>query len=355
MTQVELSEAVSVTQPTIAGYEAGKEPKADAMNEALASVLRVEPSFLTTPDDDLFAESEYNFRSVRSTSERLRKKLIAQAALFGVAIRALKTHVPRLAVLDLPSCSVDQYGSTEGAALAARAHCGLPANSPIDSITTVLERAGVVVTVAQPDTEAKVDAFSRYGPTSVAVFNTAKGSSSRTFFDAAHELGHGVLHYRAPARPHDVREAEAQSFAADFLMPSQAFRRSIFAKGHLDWKNLFELKQYWNASAAAIIYRAYRLGLIDAVEYRRKYQDLSRRGWRTDEPHEREPEQATAFVSALAAYCKRTQQSTVDFAKSLGISPSLFSEVTGVPVSQAATGVIALSAHRERKRKTPEP
>ncbi len=65
---------------------------------------------------------------------------------------------------------------------------------------------------------------------------------SRTRFDAAHELGHLVMHVDANPGSIDL-ESEANRFAAAFLLPKETFAREC--PNWLDWKLLRELKTRW--------------------------------------------------------------------------------------------------------------
>ena len=246
--------------------------------------------------------------------------------------------------LNMPSFPVNTEGEIEESAERARLHWGLGIDGPIDSMVDVLETAGVVLTVADSETAEKVDAFSRYGKTSVVVLNTAKGSSSHTFFDTAHEAAHGVLHYRQPVKPLDVREKEAQRFAGSFLMPKRPFTRDFWSRGSVDFLNLLEMKAQWGTSLAAILVRVFQLKLIDAAVYRSAYKELSWRGWRTAEPEEPAPEFPKLFKLGLEQYEKNTKKGIEDFIADTFLTPELFTSISGfVPPTTKTIGVMSLS------------
>lgn len=349
-TQTDFANLIAVAQPTVADYERFiKEPTATVV-EAIAAVGQVSPEFLFDQDDERFAEEEYNFRKRLTATERLKKKVAAQASLFAIVVRQLKTRV-RFPELDIPSFPADSGDAVEESAERARTHWGLGLEGPITNMTRLLERSGVVVAEAEEETATKVDAFSRFGQTSVVVLNTAKESASRSFFDTAHETGHGILHFRRSPKPLDVREKEAERFAGAFLMPRRAFTKDFWAAGSsVTWAKLFELKRRWGTSLAAIIYRAYQLGLLDAAAYRSAFRALSRRGWRTAEPEEREPEKPELFSWALREYCKVTKQTTADFVRELHFGPGLFRAVTGVEGTDPKDrSITSLADHRRRR------
>lgn len=330
LTQKELADKALVSQPSIADYEAGDKEPHSTVADAIAHALNVDPRFLFEPDEDHFTEGEINFRKSAKATKTLRNKVIAQAGLFGIVVAALRRRVPTLPKSNIPSFPADSLDAVEQSAEKARIHWGLGLDLPIGSMVDVLENAGVLLTVADSETAEKVDAFSRYGQTNVVVLNTAKGSASRSFFDTAHEAGHGVLsHHTQPTKPHEVKEEEAQRFAGSFLMPRRAFTKDFWSRGSIDWGNLLEMKASWGTSLAAILVRAYQLGLIDPLAYRSAYRQLSSRGWRTSEPEEPEPEFPKLFNLGLQQYVKNTQRGIDTFIAETFLSPALFAKVTG--------------------------
>jgi Zn-dependent peptidase ImmA (M78 family) len=338
---------VAVSQPSIADYERQlKEPQRE-VSEALSAVFWVSPEFFYVEDGERFSEDDYNFRRRLTATERLKKKVAAQASLFSIVVRKLSEYV-RFPVLDIPSYPVTSLQEVEEAAHRTRVHWGLDDAEPIDSMTRLMERAGVVLTVADRDTATKVNAFSRYGATSIVVLNHATESGSRSLFDLAHEAGHGVLHYRAPAKPIETREKEADYFAGAFLLPRRPFMRD-WMQGR-GWGHLLDLKRKWGASIQAIIVRARQLGLINAAQYRRAFQELGWRGWRTDEPEDPAPEKPELFDLALATFSRDIGKPVAELATSLYMSPELFASITGVSIAPERSAVASLANYRDRKR-----
>jgi Zn-dependent peptidase ImmA (M78 family) len=97
-----------------------------------------------------------------------------------------------------------------------------------------------------------------------------KASAVRSRFDAAHELGHLILHRdisQDDLESKAVRERieqEANWFAGAFLLP----RSSIFREFYSTRANhLLGLKQRWLVSMQAIAHRAKVIGAIDENQY----------------------------------------------------------------------------------------
>ncbi len=175
-----------------------------------------------------------------------------------------------------------------------------------------------------------MDAFSRYGKTTVIFLNQATPSTSRWNFDIAHECGHLVVHQGVPTGSEETEEA-ANRFASAFLMPRKAFARE-FGMAPFSWKHIFELKRRWHTSAAAIVRRCYDLGLIGAVAYRQSFKYMSAKGWTKGEPYEPSFQQPELLSTALSGLGKRVDLTLEQLCKELRFTPETFKEITGTTV-----------------------
>jgi Zn-dependent peptidase ImmA (M78 family) len=159
-----------------------------------------------------------------------------------------------------------------------------------------------------------------------------KQSASRRRFDAAHELGHLILHSQA-AHGDDVLEAEANAFAGALLLPAEPFL-SEFPR-RLDWQALLVLKQRWGASLALLVRRAFDLQAISEATYRRAFQQLNQLDWRRIEPQEPSMERPSLIEKALKvlddAGLSRSQ-----VAAELDLHPAYLDKLTARAVSAAA-------------------
>lgn len=330
LTQRDLADRIGSPPTAITAYERGhKEPKGIIL-DALCVTLSVTPDFFFAEViDDEFLEHQTNFRSLADTSDRLKKQVLAHSTLFGTLLGLLMTKA-KLPTLNIPRFHARTFDDIELASQQCRVAWGVGTDAPIHNVTLMLEHAGIVVTVLDRDVSRKVDAFSRFGPTNIIVLNPAKGSTSRARMDLGHEVGHGVLHQNGLPVEFSVKEDQAKYFASALLLPQRAFAREFYSLRNRDWSSLLDLKQRWGASVAAIVYRAFRLGLMDAAEYRRRYKEMSREGWLRGEPREPNAEAPQLFSLALARYQAETAKSTRDIADDLQWTPELFKQVTGV-------------------------
>jgi Zn-dependent peptidase ImmA (M78 family)/transcriptional regulator with XRE-family HTH domain len=335
LTQKTLADKVSASPALISLCEAGiKSPSLDLV-QAFGEVLGFEPEFFSHEVGDLFHEEQCSFRHRRSAQERVKAKIRAHATLIGMVIGRLKSLL-RFPSQDIPCFPLSRgtASEVEEAAESCRKHWKLGIDGPLMQVGRVFERAGVVIVPHLVNT-TKIDAFSRCGPTAVIFLNKTIKSPSRWNFDICHEGGHLVMHGGIQTGSIETERA-ADRFASAFLMPKRAFSRDFSMGDAADWKHIFAMKRRWNASAAAIVRRAFDLGLIDAVRYRKAYKQMSFQKWTVkgepEEPAFQEPE---LLADALISLGTRVKVTIDDLRQQLHFTPETFREVTGVVVPPA--------------------
>jgi Zn-dependent peptidase ImmA (M78 family) len=152
---------------------------------------------------------------------------------------------------------------------------------PISNMVRLLERYGCVVVRTNSETK-DIDAFSgRWHGRPYDLLASEKGDAARSRFDAAHELGHLVMH-PDPDPTNREHEVQAHLFASAFLMPRDAIRHEL--PRAVDWPELIRLKARWKVSLQALLRRGLDVGSISNAQYRRGMAVLSARGWRKLEP-----------------------------------------------------------------------
>jgi len=160
-------------------------------------------------------------------------------------------------------------------------------DGPVASMTRTLESHGIVVWRTAFEAET-LDAFSEYRkPHPVVVLSSDKENYFRSRFDAAHELGHLILHKRVDSKvlnkSSDFKKLENQAhhFAGAFLLPAMAYSKELWGVSLDAFRSL---KPRWNTSIALQIMRSRQLGLVNEDQEKRLWINLSRRGWRKREP-----------------------------------------------------------------------
>jgi len=286
LTQREVVERMepAISTAALSQIESGKlRPSLETLL-MLAGALRVPIEFFEARSSEALPHITY-FRDLRSTTARERRRAGALAFLMSDLIEALERHV-RLPRLDLPNHEVAPAGDREAieeAASMVRSTWGL-GDAPIPHVVRELERHGIPV--AQLSLGGKqVDAFStRIGTRPLVILTKDKSNYVRSRFDAAHELGHLVLHARAQPGSKQV-ETQAHDFASSFLLPEQVARAELPRRlDSMAWGQLAEMKRTWSA----LLYRARALRLMTVDTHRTAMRYMAARGWRTVEPGDRE-------------------------------------------------------------------
>ncbi len=281
LTKTALANAVGVDLRSVSAYEAGEfEPGEDTLLR-LASALNVKREFFRKGTFNGPEPAQASFRAFSKLSAAKRDMALASGAIAFALCEWLETKFD-LPKPDLPD--LRQEGP-EQAALTLRYMWGL-GEKPISNMIHLLESKGVRVFSLALDI-ADVDAFCTWQDNIPYVFLNTKKSNARRRFDAAHELGHLILH-RHGDYDGRVTEAEADEFSSAFLMPRSGF--SATAPRLADLKNIIEHKSYWGVSVAAYIVRLHRLKLIGDWHYRTLFQQISQRGYRSKEPFDQKQE-----------------------------------------------------------------
>lgn len=322
----EVAERIHTSPSAVTQFEKGKaKPKPETLIR-LALALGVPPEFFAAEPLPELPIDACHFRSLRSASVKERRRLIAHGRVIRRIVEYLGDLVSFPAERLSPLCrEVRSPADVENLALAVRDAWSL-GQGPISNMVSLLEAMGVVP-VEVPGHSAKLDAFSVWVEDLPVVFLTPeKGSGSRRRFDAAHELGHLLMH-RGRAAGDPEAEREAHAFASAFLLPEGPFLSECPRR--LDWTRLRQMKKRWGVSLAALVRRAYELGLYTEATYRRAYSILNQQGWRTDEPDEPEMERPTMLARAVALL-GQAGYSLGRIAEDLRLSEGLIERLLGI-------------------------
>ncbi len=344
LTKRALAKKVGVTDRSITAYESGHTVPESQTIEKIAGALRFPVEFFFADDVEELPVGAASFRALTKMTAAQRD--IALSA--GVVALLLNQWIENK--FDLPSPDFpedyriesdgkskagihqqssegDQYpdvgqeNDPEAAAEMLRRYWDL-GELPIKSMIALLESKGVRVFSLSVDAR-EVDAFSMWYGDNPFVFLNTKKTAERCRFDAAHELGHLVMHRHGAPQGQEA-EKEANAFASAFLMP----RRSVLAKAPrtATLKSLISHKKYWNVSAAALNYRLHSLCLTTDWTYRTLCIDLAKLG-RNREP-EPSPFETSQVLKQVFASLRADGISKSDVAKELLIQPEELDELT---------------------------
>jgi len=278
-----LAEGAGVSPVTITRLENGQNEAEPATVEKLADVLGYPTAFFFKEEPTPLTKEIVSFRSLKSMSAKERDAALS-AGEIGVEVYSWLDNHFNLPSLNLPP--FDPELTPEAAAEALRHQWGL-GYDPIQNLLKLLEAKGIRVLGLEENT-ANVDAFSFWQDDSAYVFLNSYKSAERSIFDAAHELGHLVLHKHgetsgANGDPRSV-EVEANRFAAAFLMPEEDVRARMPRLITSDL--IIKAKKRWRVSAMALAYRLshFQKPMLTEWQYRSICIELGKRGYRSGEP-----------------------------------------------------------------------
>jgi Zn-dependent peptidase ImmA (M78 family)/DNA-binding Xre family transcriptional regulator len=293
LTKSELAAKIGVDRKSINAYESGKHaPVKDDGMARIAAALDFPQEFFFGEDLDEPSLDSGSFRSMSKMSAPQRDMALSQAAI-GLHFSAWLGEKFGLPKADIPD--IGREPDPEAAAESVRREWALGSLS-IRNMIHLLEAKGVRVFSLAVDAR-EVDAFSMWKGSTPFVFLNTNKSSEHSRFDAAHELGHLVLHKHGPPQGIEA-EKQANAFASAFLMP----RGSIYASAPRfpTYMGLVSLKKLWTVSVAALAYRLQGLGLMTGWQYRGVCIEISKHG-REHEPNPAPRETSVILPKILSA------------------------------------------------------
>lgn len=290
-----LAALIDVSPVTITRLEKGENIPEESTLVALAQALKFPLGFFSGNDVDEPTVESVSFRSLSSLTAKERDAALVAGSL------AYMFHDWVAARFNLPVADIPQLRGEAGpeeAALALRTKWGLGLY-PIPNMIKLLEAKGVRVFSLCEDTKS-VDAYSCWRNNQPFVFLNTYKSAERSRFDAAHELGHLILHrHGSPQEDSRHAENEADQFAAAFLMPTEDIVTRIRRVTTLN--EIIAAKKRWGVSVAALVYRLNKLGITTEWQNRNFNIEISKRGYRKEEPNSRDPEVSVIWPKVLTA------------------------------------------------------
>jgi len=276
LTQEELADRLGITQAALSRYENNLREPDDAALARLSEALDLSPEFLRHP---------FQLRGALAADAHMRRQKTTKVAEWKHAESVLNLLRMRTAFLirrvpmnpDNFLATFDPDDTTPAdAARMLRAQWRMPIG-PVRNLTRWIESAGVIV-IEEPMGTRRIDGLSQWASDYPVIMLNAHLSTDRKRWTLAHELGHLVLH--TSYIDADV-EAQANDFAAEFLMPSHVISTDL---RNLTPTRLLALKKLWGVSMQGIFEHAYRLGKVTTAERTKFYRMLNARGWKRTEP-----------------------------------------------------------------------
>jgi len=293
LTKVALSKLIDADVRTITAWEKAEFlPSTESIN-LLANKMAIDASYFSLSGVELPRSDQVSFRAVSKLSARNRDMALAASSFAFKFASWLEDEFecPKFDVPDLRDVSDPSI-----AAYTLRSEWGL-GNQPIDNMVHLLESKGVRVFSLSLEI-SDVDAFCLWKDKTPFVFLNTLKSHARRRFDAAHELGHLVMHRHGDYQG-KTTEAEADQFASAFLMPEEGVLPT--KPRILDLSSSINAKKVWGVSLAAYVVRMHKLNAITEYKYRSLFKQISMRGYRRHEPDDANVERSKIFELLLDA------------------------------------------------------
>lgn len=306
LTSVALSDLVQISGSSISLYESGKQNPKQEIVEELSRALNVPLGFFFK-DISISQPKKLFYRSMAASTKSSRMVSEAKYEWTLETIDYLLNFFdfPELNLPDFDVPPIKQLDSNtiETLAIQLREYWNLGVG-PISNMIRTLESNGILVWRTRFEAETQ-DAFSEFRtPHPFVVLSSDKENYFRSRFDAAHELGHLILHRNIDqttlnkSTDHKLMEGQAHLFAGAFLTPASSYYRDLYSVSIDAFR---ALKPRWNVSIGMQIMRAAQLGLVSTEEKKRLWINLGRRKWRKVEPLDdsTEPEKPKLIKQSL--------------------------------------------------------
>ncbi|MBD0746050.1 ImmA/IrrE family metallo-endopeptidase [Streptomyces sp. CBMA152] len=334
LTVTRLAQLVGLTARRLSDFENGRAHPSPPSLSAIAEALEFpEPFFSAEEVAELPVES-VSFRALSKMTASQRDIALSGGRLVRILQDWVGAHF-RLPAPDLPSLTsfsrrgegdqVPQAGeaggtdcSAERAAELVRARWGLGV-APVSNVVHLLEAHGVRVFSLSRDCP-EVDAFSFWDRGIPFVLLNTQKTAERGRFDAAHELGHLVLHGEEQVPHGPQAEAEAHRFAAAFLMPSADVLAHTPRNPSTTW--ILQAKRRWKVAAMALAHRLHELGLTTEWQYRTHCVELGRLGYRKAEPQSNLPRETSQVLGKVFTALRSEGTRPADVARDLQLRPA---------------------------------
>ena len=325
LNQKRLAEKIGVNAHTISRCEKGLTVPTEENVIQFSRVLGFPKGFFEGADLEMPSSELVSFRSQKGMTAAIRDAALSAGAIGFLLSDWVEDR------FDLPAWCVPDLHlyEPEMAARALRQEWSL-GERPISNIIHLLESKGIRI-FSLAENSKRVNAFSLWRAEKPYVFLNTMKSAESSRYDAAHELGHLVLHQDGKTTGRDA-EDQANRFAAAFLMPHADVLAVLPRVNYL--AQLVEAKKRWKVSVAALNYRLHKLGITSDWKYRDFCIQISENKYNVTEPFEMEREKSVVWQKVMKTlWSEKTTQK--DIATQLSLPES---EVTALIYGILHTG-----------------
>lgn len=288
-----LAELAGVTPVTLSRIEKSVNPPDESTVAKLAKALGYPLAFFYQDELEHIQTEAVSFRSLSKMTAKERDAALTAGTL---GLQLIDWVEERFSLPDANLLDLSYETGPEVAAMSLRQHWGLGLK-PIANIVHLLESQGVRF-LSLSESTATVDAFSFWRNATPYIFLNNYKTAEHSIFDAAHELGHLILHKHGGTGGSREAEREANAFASAFLMP----RDDVLSRmpRFISTDVVIKVKSRWRVSAMAMAYRLNAIGMLSDWQYKNICIELGRRGYRSGEPFGIEREKSAIWLKVLS-------------------------------------------------------
>ncbi|MBS1774416.1 MAG: ImmA/IrrE family metallo-endopeptidase [Bacteroidetes bacterium] len=315
-TQAYLSDELKVEQGTISKIENGRLNVSEDLAKSIATFLDYPLELFYLDKKVIRVEGHYRKKSSLSVKEVKEYRAKMTFAEWHVNKLVDSVDIPNV---NIPSWDIDIDGGVLEAAKHAREFWGIP-RGRINDLAKVLEDNGIVIV---PLDLGDMDGLSTYSAeyNIPIVYINKNRPADRIRMSLAHEAAHYILHFGKKVSEDRDIEKEAREFASELLLPSSEIS-PYFNK--LTLEKLADLKRYWKASMAAILYKASAIGAITPNQSKYLWQQMAAKGYKKNEPIDIEADKPSLLREIIDTYIEDLGYNKAELANILHITENEF-------------------------------
>lgn len=323
LTQTQLAKKIDgLSQSNLSKFEKGLDILSNKVTDKIIKELNFPKKFFFKLSDNPIEFAHYRKRT--TISKKMINRFEQMCLIYNDVVDEM-THSIEWPDYALSAFDLREGFTPESCAKFTRRALGLSKGEPVEEIFKLLESSGIIIFEA--DAEEKIDGVSFVSNKGYPVIVINKNfSNDRKRFTLAHELGHIIMHYDYPIPDYREKklEKEANAFAAEFLMPADQIKNSLY---YLKLNDLNEFKKHWLTSMKSIIYRAYELDCLSKEKYKYFYIEFSRMGYNKKEPFDVYIDKPVLFKKAYKLFKEELDYTKDDFSRLFGLPDDVIDRI----------------------------